>query len=155
MGNQLDEHVYNDALMLQGLLEEDNWTEATHLLSQIDYSYPYQMADLLSFLYRSLPKHKEAEAFVDLGMNRFVRNHQQYGETAISWWFDTYRYMLSGLSDHGFDLKPQYVKIYKLLLSCCYFDEADEAESAIDNACRAIGETHPLIEQLRAWASED
>ena len=155
MGNQLDEHVYADAQKIEELLENNDWSQATFLLGQIDYTYPYQIADLLSFLHRSLPQHKEAEAFVEVGMNRFVRIHQQYGETAISWWFDTYRYVLSGLSDHGFDLTPHYVRIYELLLTCCYFEEADSAQSAIDDACRYIGDEHPLIEQLRKWASEE
>ena len=157
MGNQMDDHVYRDALRLEELLSADDvqWDEAYSLLYECDYTYPHQVADLLSYVFRSLPKHKETEDFVTAGVGLFVSNHQNYGTTHISWWFDTYQYILSGVSNHGFDLTPHYVKIYDLLLSCCYFEEGDSTDSAIEDACSYIGDSHPLIAELRAWASEE
>jgi hypothetical protein len=154
MGNRLDEHVLADYETFNALLADGHWAEANNLVSQLNYSYPYQIADLLSHLFRDLPKHDNAEKFVQMAMNRFIHLHTQYGSTDISWWFDTYQYIISGLRDHGFDLVPYYAKIYELLLTCAYFEKVELANSVIEDAINHIGESHPVIEKLRAWAKK-
>ena len=154
MGNQLDPHVLVDYEQLNTLLNDGNWDEANNVMAGINYSYPYQIADLLSYLFRDLPKHENTERFVHVGMNRFVGLHKQYGTTDISWWFDTYQYIISGLRDHGFDLVPYYANIYELLLTCAYFEEVDQAHSVIEDAINYIGNSHPVIAKLQEWAKQ-
>ena len=154
MGNQLDAHVLEDAKKITAHLEEGNWGDAIDFLGQVDYFYPYQIADLLSYVFRGLPKGEQAESFVQTGMHRFVRIHKSYGDTDIGWWFDTYQYIVSGLHDHDFDLAPYYVQIYELLLTCAYFEEADRAQSIIQDAVGYLGTEHPLIAQLNQWVAD-
>ena len=74
MGNQLDPHVLEDAKKITAHLEQGKWEDANGILGQIDYFYPYQIADLLSYVFRGLPKEEQAESFVQTGMNRFTRS---------------------------------------------------------------------------------
>ena len=154
MGNRLDEHVLADYEKFNALLADGNWAEANNLVSQLNYSYPYQTADLLSHLFRDLPKHDNAETFVQVAMNRFTHLHTQYGSTDISWWFDTYQYIISGLRDHGFDLVPYYANIYELLLTCAYFEEVEQTNSVIEDAINYLGDAHPVIAKLHEWANQ-
>ena len=154
MGNQLDPHVLVDYEQLNSLLDDGNWNEATDLIAGLNYKYPYQIADLLSYLFKDLPKHDNTEKFVQVGMSRFIDLHKQYGSTDISWWFDTYRYILHGLKSHGFDLVPYYAKIYELLPTCGYFEEIELAHSLIEDAMNYIGDSHPVIAKLHDWANQ-
>jgi hypothetical protein len=129
-------------------------TRAKDLLSQVDYFYPYQIADLLTYVFHRLPKDDQAESIVQIGMQRFISIHKSYGETDIGWWYDTYQYILGGVCDHGFDLIAYYAQIYELLLTCAYFEDSNRATSIIEDAIGYLGDQHSLIAQLNQWVAD-
>ena len=151
MGNQLDPHVLRDAKKITATLEQGNFKEASNLLYQVAYFYPYQIADLLTYVFHRMPKDDQAESIVQVGIQRFVQIHKSYGETDIGWWYDTYQYILGGVCDHDFNLIAYYAQIYELLLTCAYFEEPSRATSIIKDAIRYLGGEHPLVAQLNQW----
>lgn len=153
MGNQLDPHVLEDYEKIINEMDQGNLTEVKGLIQQVNYFYPYQIADLLTYVFKSLPVDEQAESVVQIGIHRFVHIQKSYGETDISWWNDTYQYILSGVRDHGFDLMTYYAQIYELLLTCAY-DEESRATSIIKHAVGYLGEEHPLIAQLKQWVAK-
>jgi hypothetical protein len=54
MGNQVSEEVVQDAETIGKLLKEENWTEATKILIQVDYDAPIKFSDLLKWAYGDL-----------------------------------------------------------------------------------------------------
>ena len=154
MGNQLDPHVLEDYEKIINEMDQGNLTEVKGLIQQVDYFYPYQIADLLTYVFKSLPVNEHAESVVQIGIQRFIHIHKSYGETDIGWWYDTYQYIVGNLSDQDFDLLPYYAQIYELLLTCAYFEDKDRAISIIDDAVGYLGEEHPLIAQLNQWVAD-
>ena len=137
------------------LLDKEDWAQAKNKLYSVNYFYPSRTADLLSNVFGNLPKHKESEDFVRIGMDIFVSHQQAHGPTATLWWSaeNTYFDILSGLEEHDFDLQPYYVQICELFLNYAIFDELWEAENAVALCCHYLDDEHPMVEELEDWLS--